>query len=183
LDVAEWRRKAGREPFDHDLPGGAASMTRLTRILVAGAMVVAMSLATTAAVAQTHTHHEDPAAQQEAAQRWSDYHQSTRVAPAELEARARAEATRRALAERWTYYHHATQVPPAELQARTQARAGAGDSAAAPTRTTVPPLPDGPIGQPGWLAISLGLLVAVIVGLAVLAARFSGGGPRVRPAT
>jgi hypothetical protein len=154
-------------------------MTRLTRVLVVGAMVVAMSLAMTAAVAQTHTHHEDPAAQQEAAQRWNDDHQSTTVAPAELEARTRAEATRRALAERWTYYYHATRVPPAELQAW----APAGDSAAASTRTTVPPLPDGPIGQPGWLAISLGLLVAIIVGLAVLAARFSDGGPRIRPAT
>jgi hypothetical protein len=51
---------------------------------------MAMSLATTTAVAQTDTRNENATGEQEAAQRWNDYYQSTQVAPAELAARTRA---------------------------------------------------------------------------------------------
>jgi hypothetical protein len=121
-------------------------MSRLTRVLVVGAMVVAMSLATPAAITQTHTHREGPTTQQELTQRGNDLYPSTRGAPSELEAGRPADAT--------------------ESTAQT---------------TTAPP--DGPIGETGWLVVSLGMLAAFVAGLAVLAARFSGGGPPIRHAT
>jgi hypothetical protein len=110
-----------------------------------------MSLAPTAAVAQDHTHHEDTTTEQELAQRWTDYYQSTRVAPAKLDAWTRA-------------WERST------------------DSTEPPTRATAPPRPDGPNGELAWLIVSLGVLAGLVAGLAVLAARFSGGGPQVRPA-
>jgi hypothetical protein len=156
-------------------------MSGLTRILVVGAAVVAMSLAPTAAVAQPHTHDEAPTTEQELAQRWNDYNQSTRVAPAELEAGRRAEAARRALAEKWDHYYHSTRIPPAELTARAQARAGPANATEPPAQAT-PARPDGSTEQLGWLIVPLAVLVVLVTGLAVLAARFSGGPLRIRPA-
>jgi hypothetical protein len=151
-------------------------MSRLLRALVVGAAVAALSLAPTAAVAQDHLHHPD--------QGRSHDQQVTRVAPAELEAGQRAEATRQALAERWSSYYHATRLSPAELAARTQATERSADPAEPAAWATAPPRSDGPIGQPGWLVVvPVGMLAALVVGLAALAARFSDGGPpRVRPA-
>ena len=120
-------------------------MSRLIRVLVVGAMVVAMSLATPAAIAQTHTHHEDPTTQQELAQRGNDSYPSTQGAPGKLETERRADATE-------------------------------------PTAQTTAAPPDGPTGEAGWLVVSLGVLAAFVAGLAVLAARFSGG-PPIRHAT
>jgi hypothetical protein len=121
-------------------------MSRLTRILAAGAVVAAMSLATPAAIAQTHTHHMDPTTQQEPARQGNDSDPSTQGAPGEREAEGRADATE-------------------------------------PTAQTTAAPPDGPIGEIGWLVVSLGLLAVFVAGLAVLAARFSGGGPPIRHAT
>jgi hypothetical protein len=123
-------------------------MSRLTRALVVGATVVALSLAPTAAVAQDHIHEGDAGTQQESARAWSSYYHATRMSPAELEAWERS-------------------ADPAEP---------AGWA-------TVPPRSDGPVGQPGWFVlVPLGVLAALVAGLAVLAARFSGGPLRVRPA-
>jgi Tfp pilus assembly protein PilV len=157
-------------------------MSRLTRALVVGVMVMAMSLATTAAVAQTHTHDENTTGEQEAAQRWNDYYQSTQVAPAELAARTRAEAMRRALTEQGNYYYHATRSAPAEHTTRTQAWERSSDSTKPTAPATAPPRPDAPIGELSWLVVTLGVLAALVAGLAVLAARFSGGGAPARPA-
>jgi hypothetical protein len=55
-----------------------------------------------------------------------------------------------------------------------------------PTPTPAPPQPDQPTGQPGWLVVSLGLLaamLAVVAGLAVLAARRANHRARIGPAT
>ena len=157
-------------------------MSRLTRALVVAVTVMAMSLTTTAAVAQTHTHNENTTGEQEAAQGWDDYHQATQVAPAELAARTRAEATRRALAAKWNDYYHATRLAPAEHKARTQAGERSSDSTKPPAPATAPLRPDAPIGELGWLVVVLGVLAALVAGLAVLAARFSGGGTSARPA-
>jgi hypothetical protein len=154
-------------------------MSRLTRALVVGATVVALSLAPAAAAAQPHTPSQDTTSQQELAQRWNDYYQSTRVAPAELEAQRRAEATRRALAEKWNHYYHSTRIPPVELEAWERP----ADATEPPARATAPPRPDGSTEELGWLIIPLAVLAVLVVGLAVLAARFSGGPVRIRPAT
>jgi hypothetical protein len=80
------------------------------------------------------------------------------------------DATQRELAERWTYYYHATRMSPAELKAWMQAQQRANTAMQPPA-----PVPAAePSGQPGWLVISLGMLaaaLAVVAGLAVLAAR------------
>jgi hypothetical protein len=125
-------------------------MSRLTRALVVGAAVAALSLAPTAAVAQDHVHHPDAAAPA-SAQGWNDDAQATRV-------------------------------PPAELEVRRGAYGGSADPAEPAARATAPPRSDGPVG-PGWfIAVPLGVLAALVAGLAVLAARFSRGGPPVRHA-
>ena len=80
------------------------------------------------------------------------------------------DATQRELAERWTYYYHATRMSPAELEAWMQAQ----QRATTATQPPAPVPPAEPRGQPGWLIISLGMLaaaLAVVAGLAVLAAR------------
>jgi urease accessory protein UreF len=84
----------------------------------------------------------------------------------------------REAAQRWNDYYHATRLAPAEHKASTQA----GERSSDPTKATAPPRPDAPIGELGWLVIILGVLTALVAGLAVLAARFSGGGAPARPA-
>jgi hypothetical protein len=111
--------------------------------------------------------------EQELAEQWNYYQQSTRVPPTELKARTQADATQRELSERWTYYYHATRMSPADLKAWL---------AQQDTRNLTPPAAqvpapvqlDQPNGQPTWLVVSLGGLaavLAVVAGLALLAAR------------
>jgi hypothetical protein len=109
-----------------------------------------MNLAGTAAAAQTND--EDTTTQREQAENWNYYQQSTRVPPAELQARMQADTTQRELADRWTYYYHATRMSPAELKAWTQAKDRAGTSTEPPAQAAAPVPP----GQPGWLVVSLG---------------------------
>ena len=55
-----------------------------------------------------------------------------------------------------------------------------------PTPTPAPLQPDQPTGQPGWLVVSLAMLaatLAVVAGLAVLAARRANHRARIGPAT
>ena len=86
----------------------------------------------------------------------------------------------RALSERWTYYCHATRMSPAERRAWVQARDRA-DSPTAPARATAPRRPPEPSGQRDWLVLTLSVLsaaLALVVGLAVLAARRATAGCR-----
>jgi hypothetical protein len=125
------------------------------------------------------------ATQQELAENWSYYQQSTQVPPAELKARMQADATQRELSERWTYYH-ATRMSPADLKAWLQAQQD--------TRNFTPPAaqapdsvqPDQQSGQPVWLVAALAALLvvlAVVAGLAMMAARRANRRARVGPAT
>ncbi len=93
------------------------------------------------------------------------------------------DAAQRELAERWTYYYyHATRMSPAELKAWMQAKQRA-DTAIQPP---APARPAQPTGEPGWLVVSLGVLaaaLALVAGLALLAARRATRKARVGQAT
>jgi hypothetical protein len=113
---------------------------------------------------------DEDTTQQEMAENWNSYQQSTRVPPAELKAQMQTDAAQRELSERWTYYYHATRMSPAELKAwmQTKVRANTRTYPPAPVR------PAEPSGQPDWLVLTLGVLsaaLALVAGLAVLAAR------------
>jgi hypothetical protein len=124
--------------------------------------------------------------EQELAEQWNYYQQSTRVPPTELKARTQADATQRELSERWTYYYHATRMSPADLKAWLQAQQD--------TRNFTPPAaqapdsvqPDQQSGQPVWLVAALAALsvvLGVVAGLAMMAARRANRRARVGPAT
>lgn len=141
-------------------------MSKLARALIVAGTVAALSLAGTAAVAQPN----DETTQQEMAENWNYYQQSTRVPPTELKAQMQTDAAQRELSERWTYYYHATRMSPAELKAWMQAKVRANT----PTYPPAPVRPAEPSGQPDWLVLTLGVLsaaLALVAGLAVLAAR------------
>jgi hypothetical protein len=147
-------------------------MSKLARALILAATLAALNLAGLTAVAQAND--EDPTSQQELAENWNDYQQATRVPPAELNARRQADATQRQLSENWTYYYHATRMSPAELKAWMQAKDRADTSTGTPAQVPAPVRPPEPAGQPGWLVVSLGGLaaaLAVVAGLALVAAR------------
>ncbi len=160
-------------------------MSRLARALVLAATVAALNLAGLAVVAQADD--EDPASQQELAENWNDYNQATRVPPAELKARMQADAAQRKLSENWTYYYHATRMSPAELKAWMQAKDRPDTPTKPPTQVPAAPAqPTQPTGQPTWLVVSLGGLaaaLAVVAGLALLAARRANRRAQVRHAT
>jgi hypothetical protein len=146
-------------------------MSKLSRTLLVGATLVAMSLPAMNAVAQPS---DGTSTRREVSENWNYYNQSTRVPPAELKARMRADAAQREQSDRRTYYNQATRMSPAELKAWAQGQNGA-DTPAAPT-AEAPALaqPAEPSGEPGWLVISLGILaaaMAVVAGLAWLAAK------------
>jgi hypothetical protein len=149
-------------------------MSKLARALILTATVAALNLAGMTAIAHAQANDQDPPSQQELAERWSYYHQATRVLPAELKARMQADATQRALSERWTYYDHATRMSPAELKAWMQAKDRADAPTEPPAQVPAPVRPPEPSGQPAWLVVSLGGLaaaLALVAGLALLAAR------------
>jgi hypothetical protein len=147
-------------------------MSKFTRVLVLGAAFAAMNLAGMTAVAQAND--EDPASQQELAENWNYYNQATHIPPAELKARMEADAAQRKLSARWAY-SHATRMSPAELKAWLQAKDRPDTSTEPPTQVPAAPVQSTePNGQPIWLVVSLGGLaavLAVVAGLAVLAAR------------
>ena len=147
-------------------------MSKLARTLVLAATVAAMNLAGMTAVAQPND--QEASSQQELAENWDYYRQSTRVSPAELEARRQADATQLALSERWAYYYHATRMSPAELKAWMQAKDRATTPTEPPAQVPTPGQPADPSGQRDWVVLTLGLLsaaLAVVAGLAVVAAR------------
>jgi hypothetical protein len=146
-------------------------MSKLTRTLILAATVAALNLAGMTAIA----HAQDTTSQQELAERWNtDYYQATHMSPAQHKAWLQANAAQRELSDRWTYYSHATQMSPAELKAWVQARDRAGTPTAKTHQVPAPVRPDQPSGQPLWLVVTLGALAAVlaiVAGLALLAAR------------
>jgi hypothetical protein len=149
-------------------------MSKFARTLILAATVAAMNLAGLAAIAHAQANAQDTTTQRELAENWNYYQQSTRVPPAELKARMQADATQRKLSENWTYYYHATRMSPAELKAWMQAQDRADTSTEPPAPVPTPRRPPEPSGQPGWLVVSLGGLaavLAVVAGLALLAAR------------
>jgi hypothetical protein len=87
------------------------------------------------------------------------------------------------LAERWnTDYYQATHMSPAQHKAWLQAHKNSGTAAQAPA----PVPPTEPNRQPTWLVVSLGGLavgLAVVAGLALLAARRANRRARVGHAT
>jgi hypothetical protein len=146
-------------------------MSRLVRALILAVVVAVLPLAGMTAVA----HAQDTPSQQELAERWNtDYYQATHMSPAQHKAWLQANAAQRELSDRWTYYSHATQMSPAELKAWVQARDRAGTPTAKTHQVPAPVRPDQPSGQPLWLVVTLGALAAVlaiVAGLALLAAR------------
>jgi hypothetical protein len=162
-------------------------MSKLARALILAVVVAVLPLAGMTTVAHAQANAQDTPSQQELAERWNtDYYQATHMSPAQHKAWLQANAAQRELSDRWTYYSHATQMSPAELKAWVQAR----DRAGTPTEKTVqvpaPVQPDQPSGQPTWLVVALGVLAAVlaiVAGLALLAARRANRSAQVGPAT
>ena len=161
-------------------------MSKLTRTLILAGTVAAMNLAGMTAIAHAQANDKGTTSQQQWAENWNYYQQATRVPPAELKARMQADATQRELSDRWTYYDHATRMSPAELKAWMQAKDRPGASTEPPAQVPAPVRPPGPSGQPLWLVVSLGGLaaaLALVAGLALLAARRANRRAQVGPAT
>jgi hypothetical protein len=162
-------------------------MSKLARALILAATVAALNLAGMTAIAHAQANDQDTPSQQELADNWNYYNQATHIPPAELKARMQAEAAQRKLAERWTYYNHATQMSPAELKAWMQAKDRPDTPTQPPAQVPAAPVqPTEPNGQPTWLVVSLGGLaaaLALVAGLALLAARRANRRARVGHAT
>jgi hypothetical protein len=161
-------------------------MSKLTRTFILAATVAAMNLAGLTAIAHAQANDQDTTTQQEWAENWNYYQQATRVPPAELKARMQADATQRELSDRWTYYYQATRMSPAELKAWMQAKDRPDTSTQPPAQVSAPVRPPQPNGQPLWLVVSLGGLaaaLALVAGLALLAARRANRRAQVGPAT
>jgi hypothetical protein len=162
-------------------------MSKLARTIILAATVAALNLAGMTATAHAQPNDEDNPTQQELADNWNYYYQSTRVPPAELKARMQADAAQRKLSERSTYYYHATRMSPAELKAWMQAKDRPDTPTKPPTQVPAAPVqPTEPNGQPTWLVVSLGGLaaaLALVAGLALLAARRANRRAQVGPAT
>jgi hypothetical protein len=97
-DLASTRRSIG------------GTMSKLASAVVLAATLAAMNLAGSTAIAHAQANDQGTPSQQELADRWTYYHLSTQIPPAELKARMQADAARRALSDRWAYYDHATQM-------------------------------------------------------------------------
>jgi len=77
-------------------------------------------------------------------------------------------------------------MSPAELKAWLQAKDRADTPTEPPAQVPAPVQPDQPSGQPTWLVVSLGGLaaaLALVAGLALLAARRANRRARVEHAT
>jgi hypothetical protein len=161
-------------------------MSKLTRALILTATVAAMNLAGLTAIAHAQANDQGTPSQQQLAENWNYYQQATRVPPAELKARMQADATQRDLSDRWAYYYQATRMSPAELKAWMQAKDRPDTSTEPPAQVPAPVRLPMPNGQPLWLVVSLGGLaaaLALIAGLALLAARRANRRAQVGPVT
>jgi hypothetical protein len=162
-------------------------MSKLARALILAVVVAVLPLAGMTAVAHAQANDQDTPSQQELAERWNtDYYQATHMSPAQHKAWLQANAAQRESSDRWAYYSHATQLSPAELKAGVQARDRAGTPTEKTFQVPAPVRPDQPSGQPLWLVVALGVLaaaLAVVAGLALLAARRANRRAQVGPAT
>jgi carbohydrate-binding DOMON domain-containing protein len=146
-------------------------MSKLTRTLVVGATLAAITLAGMTTVA--HAYPLDPATDQP-----TSHH-------------ARRPPTQGQVGEAWHQHPVTSQQKTAQETAAdaTVGRMQARERFSIPNQTPaqVPaPAPAQPSGQPDWLVVSLGMLaavLAVVAGLAVLAARRANRRARVGPAT
>jgi hypothetical protein len=154
-------------------------MSKLARALILGATLAAMHLAgmTTAA----HAYPLDPATGQQATLRPPTEPQvgeSWRHGSVASPHTGSADAKHRALVERSHSARHAQVASPEQTAAdaalqRVQARERFSIPNATPVQTSAP-VPAKPSRQPGWLIVSLVVLVAALAvagGLAVLAAK------------
>jgi hypothetical protein len=128
-------------------------MSKLARILVLVAMVAAMNLAGLTAIAQAQATDQPTSSQN-----------------------ARRPPTEAQVGEPYRYYHDALAAQGQSADAVERFRRGERASQDQPTtdnptQVTAPRQPAEPRGQPGWLVALLGVLVALVAGLAVLAAR------------
>jgi hypothetical protein len=146
-------------------------MSKLTRVLMVGAMMAVMNLAGIAAVAQAQSAHDD------AVQRFRQGERASQEQP------TTADPTQRELAARWNDYHYqATRMSRAQHKAWMPAWQRVDNPTSPPAQVPGPVQPAGPSGQPGRLLVSLGVL-ALVAGLAMLAARRATRRARFEPAT
>lgn len=166
-------------------------MSKLTRTLIIGATLAAMHLAGLTAVAHAQANDEpvrQPPSERQVGESWR-HHQ---VAP-ETQTTTDPAAQRALARQRYWYYQsmHTSRQQTAHEQTAADAalqRQLARERHSIPSGTPaqVPaPAPTEPNGRPGWLVASLGVLaaaVALVGGLAVLAAKRAGRRARIRHA-
>jgi hypothetical protein len=163
-------------------------MSTLTRTLIIGATLAAMHLAGLTAVAQAQANHQpvrQPPTERQVGEAWR-HHQ---VAP---ERQTTTDpAAQRALARQRYWYYQSTLTSRQQIAQEQTAADAALQRQLARERHSIPsgtpaqvpaPVPDEPSGQPGWLLASLSVLTVVLAlvgGLAVLAAKRAGRRARV----
>jgi hypothetical protein len=155
-------------------------MSKLTRILVIGATLTAMHLAGMTAVAQAQATNEGKDARRPPSERQVGESWRHQVAP---ESQTTTDpAAQRALA-RQRYWYYQSMLTSRQQTTHEQTAADAAlQRVLARERHSIPSgtpaqVPADPNGQPGWLVASLGVLaaaMALVAGLAVLAARRAG---------
>jgi hypothetical protein len=100
---------------------------------------------------------------------------------------AQAQSAHDDAVQRFRQGERASQEQPTTDEVVQRFRQGERASQEQPTTDNPAPLqPDQPTGQPGWLVVSLAMLaatLAVVAGLAVLAARRANHRARIGPAT
>jgi hypothetical protein len=159
-------------------------MSKLTRTLVIGATLTAMHLAGLTAVAQAQANNEGKDARRPPSERQVGESWRHQVAP-ESQTTTDPAAQRALTRQRYWYYQSTLTSRQQTAQEQTAADAAlqrqlARERHSIPSGTPaqVPaPAPADPNGQPGWLVASLGVLaaaMALVAGLAVLAARRAG---------
>jgi hypothetical protein len=151
--VAERRRRSASQPSSQcQLTDQEATMSKLTRALVLGAMLAAMNLGGMTTIAQAQSN-DEPASRQD----------------------ARRPPTERQVGESYRHRERASQEPTtgdATLR-RVLAREQSSTPSGTPTQVTAS-MPAEPSGQPGWFLLALGVLaaaLALVAGMAVMAAR------------
>jgi hypothetical protein len=161
-------------------------MSKRTRALVLGATLAAMNLAGLTAVAQAQATNEGkdarrPPSERQVGESWR-HHQ---VAP---ESQTTTDpAAQRALARQRYWYYQSTLAARMQTAQEQTAADAALQRQLARERHSIPsgtpaPVPADPNGQPGWLLASLSVLTVVLAlvgGLAVLAAKRAGRRARV----
>jgi hypothetical protein len=164
-------------------------MSKLARALVLGATLAAMNLVGLTAVAQAQATNEGKDARPPTERQVGESYRHHQVAP---ESQTTTDpAAQRALARQRYWYYQSTltsrqqtaqQQTTLDAALQQLARKRSSIPSGTPAQAPAPTRAAEPSGQPGWLLASLGGLAAVlalIAGLAVLAARRAGRRARV----